>query len=90
MHSTDFCITMDRALEQRKPRPAKKCHRPMTVDSFLEQTYAQVWHDYNTVVTSDSAIQWDYVVITASNSEQAQAFSNQIESRRSAALLPTI
>jgi fucokinase len=63
----------------------------MTTDStaLLAQTYADIWRDYNTALASKSTRQWDYVVITASNQAQAQAFSDQIEMRKSGRLLPT-
>jgi fucokinase len=62
----------------------------MTTDSaFLAQTYSQIWSDYHTSLTSTTTRQWDYVVITASNSDQAQAFSDQIDARKRSHRLPS-
>ena len=49
---------------------------------YLSQSYADAWDDYERSL-SGSIPAWDYVILTASNEQQAEAFRLQIESRRS-------
>ena len=49
---------------------------------YLSQSYADAWDDYERSL-SGSIPAWDYVILTASNEHQAEAFRLQIESRRS-------
>ena len=55
---------------------------------FLMQSYRDTWDDYNRSLTRESFPQWDYVVLTASNEQQAEGFYAQLEERRAAGLLP--
>ena len=55
---------------------------------FLMQSYRDTWDDYNRSLTRENFPQWDYVVLTASNEQQAEGFYAQLEERRSAGLLP--
>ncbi len=55
---------------------------------FLMQSYRDTWDDYNRSLTRENFPQWDYVVLTASNEQQAEGFYAQLEERRTAGLLP--
>ena len=50
---------------------------------FLSQSYQDCWDDYNRSVKSPSFPHWDYVILTASNEQQAEGFQKQIEARTS-------
>lgn len=45
---------------------------------FLRQSYIDAWEDYQRSIRKKSFAQWDYIVLTASNEEQANAFRSQI------------
>ena len=49
---------------------------------FLTQSYNDTWDDYKRSLTSASFPVWDYVVLTASNEQQAQGFREQLEARK--------
>lgn len=51
---------------------------------FLSQSYQDCWDDYNRSLRSSASPQWDYVVLTASNEQQAEGFRKQIEDRKGA------
>lgn len=53
---------------------------------FLSQSYQDCWDDYNRSLKSKTYPCWDYIVLTASNEQQAEGFRRQIEARR--AFLP--
>ena len=55
---------------------------------FLAQSYSDTWDDYNRSLTKASFACWDYVVLTASNEQQAAGFRVQLEERRAAGFLP--
>ena len=55
---------------------------------FLNQSYLDSWEDYRRSLRKTNFIKWDYIVLTASNEEQAQAFRLQIKYRREQKLLP--
>ena len=48
---------------------------------FLSQSYQDCWDDYNRSIKSPSFPRWDYIVLTASNEQQAEGFRKQIEER---------
>ena len=48
---------------------------------FLSQSYQDCWDDYNRSIKSSAFPQWDYIVLTASNEQQAEGFRRQIEER---------
>lgn len=50
---------------------------------FLSQSYSDCWADYSRSIKSDSFPQWDYIVLTASNEQQAEGFRKMIEARKS-------
>ena len=49
---------------------------------YLSQSYQDAWDDYNRSLHSSTFPVWDYIILTASNEHQAEAFHLQIESRR--------
>ena len=53
---------------------------------FLSQSYQDCWDDYNRSIKSSTFPQWDYIVLTASNEQQAEGFRRQMEER--SAFLP--
>lgn len=55
---------------------------------FLSQSYLDAWGDYKRSLKKGSFIKWDYIILTASNESQAEAFRAQIEYRRANRLLP--
>ena len=48
---------------------------------FLSQSYQDCWDDYNRSIKSSAFPQWDYIVLTASNEQQAEGFRRQIAER---------
>ncbi len=55
---------------------------------FLAQSYKDTWDDYNRSIKMQNFSRWDYVVLTASNEDQAESFKLQIEERKKAGFLP--
>ena len=55
---------------------------------FLRQSYIDAWEDYQRSMRKKSFAQWDYIVLTASNEEQANAFRSQITYRQNKNVLP--
>lgn len=49
---------------------------------FLSQAYQDCWADYNRSLKLKSFPCWDYVILTASNEQQAEGFRKQIEERK--------
>lgn len=62
----------------------------MTTQStiFLTQSYKDTWDDYNRSLTQPGFASWDYIILTASNEQQANGFLEQIKERQEAGLLP--
>lgn len=54
---------------------------------FLSQSYQDTWEDYNRSLSSENFPKWDYIILTASNENQAAGYRSQIESRKD--FLPT-
>lgn len=50
-------------------------------DKFLAQSYLDAWSDYEYSLESNHAESWDWVILTASNQKQAEAYYTQIEKR---------
>ena len=50
---------------------------------FLSQAYRDCWDDYNRSLKLKKFPRWDYVILTASNEQQAEGFRKQIEERKS-------
>lgn len=55
---------------------------------FLRQSYQDAWEEYEKSLTKKYFIRWDYVILTASNEEQAAAFEGQIDMRLKQGRLP--
>ncbi len=55
---------------------------------FLSQSYQDAWSDYKRAMTVPNFSKWDYVILTASNEQQAEGFRMQLEERRAAGFLP--
>lgn len=55
---------------------------------FLRQSYLDSWDDYERSLRKKSFVKWDYVILTASNEEQAMAYKEQIAIRLKHNLLP--
>ena len=55
---------------------------------FLRQSCQDAWQEYEKSLTKKYFIQWDYVILTASNEEQAAAYQAQIDARLAAGRLP--
>lgn len=50
---------------------------------FLSQSYKDCWDDYNRSLKSPLYPCWDYIILTASNEQQAEGFRKQIDERSS-------
>lgn len=48
---------------------------------FLSQAYQDCWDDYNRSLKIKNFPRWDYVILTASNEQQAESFRKQLEER---------
>lgn len=55
---------------------------------FLAQSYKDTWEDYERALTREFFPLWDYIVLTASNENQAEGFRAQINERLKEGLLP--
>ena len=49
---------------------------------FLSQAYQDCWDDYNRSLKIKNFPRWDYVILTASNEQQAESFRKQLEERK--------
>lgn len=55
---------------------------------FLSQSYKDTWADYVRSITHERFSGWDYVILTASNEQQAEGFRAQLNERMNAGFLP--
>lgn len=55
---------------------------------FLRQSYLDSWEDYERSLRKKNFIKWDYIILTASNEVQAEAYRAQIDERLEKGLLP--
>lgn len=55
---------------------------------FLRQSYLDAWEDYERSLKKINFIKWDYIILTASNVEQAETYREQINNRLNNGLLP--
>lgn len=55
---------------------------------FLRQSYLDAWGDYRRSLHRADFPVWDYIILTASNEAQANAYRQQIAIRRAKNLLP--
>lgn len=49
---------------------------------FLSQAYKDCWDDYQRANKNTNFPKWDYVILTASNEQQAEGFRKQMKARR--------
>ncbi len=56
---------------------------------FLQQSCIDAWTEYVRQIESRRAIVWDYIVLTASNEEQAQVYQREIDYRLKCGQLPS-
>lgn len=49
---------------------------------FLSQSYQDTWDDYIRSLTSETFSVWDYIILTASNEDQAEGYRMQIQQRK--------
>jgi fucokinase len=57
---------------------------------FLYQSTLDAWDEYQKSLHKVYYTQWDYVILTASNEEQALAYRMQIDKRQQQSLLPSV
>lgn len=50
-----------------------------SIFTFLSQAYRDCWDDYNRSLKLKNFPKWDYVILTASNEQQAEGFRKQIQ-----------
>lgn len=55
---------------------------------FLRQSYLDSWEDYQRSLQKANFIKWDYIILTASNEAQAEAFRMQLQHRIDRGYLP--
>ena len=55
---------------------------------FLRQSYLDAWEDYRRALRKKSFWRWDYIILTASNEDQAEAYRREIDYRLENGLLP--
>ena len=48
---------------------------------FLSQSYQDAWDDYARSLKKEGFARWDYIVLTASNEEQAEGFHGKMDVR---------
>ncbi|MCI5584315.1 MAG: bifunctional fucokinase/L-fucose-1-P-guanylyltransferase [Lachnospiraceae bacterium] len=56
---------------------------------FLQQSCVDAWEEYLRQIKNSRAILWDYVILTASNEEQAAIYRSEIEYRLGQKKLPS-
>ena len=56
---------------------------------FLQQSCLDAWSEYERQIKNSRAIIWDYIVLTASNEEQANIYRSEIEYRLRLKQVPT-
>lgn len=49
---------------------------------FLSQSYQDTWDDYNRSLSSENFPLWDYIILTASDENQAEGYRKQIKERK--------
>ena len=55
---------------------------------FLRQSYIDAWTDYRRSLAQSDFPKWDYIILTASNEAQAEAYRQQLDARRKKKMLP--
>ena len=56
---------------------------------FLSQSYQDTWEDYQFSLNRENFACWDYIILTASNEQQAAGFRAQLAERAAAGCLPS-
>lgn len=56
---------------------------------FLSQSYKDTWDDYVRSITKEDFACWDFVILTASNEQQAEGYRAQIDQRKKLGMLPS-
>lgn len=54
----------------------------MNTSLYLAQSYSDAWEDYLRSLRNENFPTWDFIILTASNSHQAESFRLQIEARK--------
>lgn len=54
----------------------------MNTSLYLAQSYMDAWEDFLRSLRNENFPTWDYIILTASNSHQAETFRLQIENRK--------
>ena len=52
-------------------------------ETFMRETYKDSWMYYKQTLEKNYENVWDWVVVTASNDEQAEFYESEIRSRKS-------
>lgn len=55
---------------------------------FLKQSYLDAWEVYRNSMEDENACLWDYIILTASNELQAEAFRKEISCRMDKGVIP--
>ena len=58
------------------------------ISLFHSQVYMDAWDDYQRSLHRSNFTCWDYIILTASNEQQAEGFRAQLRRREEAGLLP--
>ncbi len=58
------------------------------ISLFLSQSYFDAWDDYERSLKREKFVKWDYVILTASNEQQAAGFRAQLRERQQVGFLP--
>ena len=58
------------------------------ISLFHAQVYTDAWEDYQRSLRKSGIACWDYIILTASNEQQAEGFRTQIRERKEAGFLP--
>ena len=58
-------------------------------ENFIKQTYEDTWNVYEKSIQVKSVEKWDWIVLTASNKEQANTYKEEIEDRINNNWLPS-
>ena len=59
------------------------------ISLFHAQSYEDAWADYQRSLTNPCFVRWDYIILTASNEQQASSFEAQLQLRREQGVLPS-
>ena len=60
----------------------------MDAQRYLNEKSQKAYASYMELIANPDMPTWDYVIITASNAQQARGFEKQLASRRQAGFLP--